>query len=194
MVTKTFFIFQKLCWTRTEPGVPRPTAKPFATSAHRQTSTDQVCLTFKNFVYQLKRSFIIRSWFDECTSKYLFILLNCFPVEVKCPSCQKEFCSLCSATWHPSKTCEENGKALVKRAGTSASLSGMFGSSGGDAVLVIGGIEIKRCPMCQVPIERDTGCAQMMCKRCKHVFCWYCLHSLDVSWKLINSFLLIDRV
>jgi hypothetical protein len=83
---------------------------------------------------------------------------------------------------------------LVKRAGTSASLSGMFGSSGGDAVLVIGGIEIKRCPMCQVPIERDTGCAQMMCKRCKHVFCWYCLHSLDVSWKLINSFLLIDRV
>jgi hypothetical protein len=34
----------------------------------------------------------------------------------------------------------------------------------------------------QVPIERDTGCAQMMCKRCKHVFCWYCLQSLDVSY------------
>ena len=60
---------------------------------------------------------------------------------------------------------------------------------------------IKRCPMCSVPIERDAGCAQvkgihelntnfdgsmivtfqMMCKRCKHVFCWYCLTSLDVS-------------
>ena len=110
------------------------------------------------------------------------ILTFIYLVEVQCPSCQKEFCSLCSATWHPSKTCEENGKALVKRAGTSASLSGMFGGgTGGDAILVIGGIEIKRCPMCQVPIERDTGCAQMMCKRCKHVFCWYCLHSLDVS-------------
>ncbi len=35
--------------------------------------------------------------------------------------------------------------------------------------------------MCSVPIEKDEGCAQMMCKRCKHVFCWYCLASLDVS-------------
>lgn len=34
--------------------------------------------------------------------------------------------------------------------------------------------------MCNVPIEKDEGCAQMMCKRCKHVFCWYCLASLDV--------------
>lgn len=40
---------------------------------------------------------------------------------------------------------------------------------------------IKCCPMCAVPIEKDDGCAQMMCKRCKHVFCWYCLASLDVS-------------
>lgn len=40
---------------------------------------------------------------------------------------------------------------------------------------------IKCCPMCNVPIEKDEGCAQMMCKRCKHVFCWYCLTSLDVS-------------
>lgn len=40
---------------------------------------------------------------------------------------------------------------------------------------------IKWCPMCRVPIEKDEGCAQMMCKRCKHVFCWYCLASLDVS-------------
>ena len=43
---------------------------------------------------------------------------------------------------------------------------------------------IKCCPMCAVPIEKDEGCAQMMCKRCKHVFCWYCLASLDVSWWL----------
>ena len=41
--------------------------------------------------------------------------------------------------------------------------------------------KIKRCPMCHIPIERDEGCAQMMCKRCKHVFCWYCLANLDVS-------------
>ena len=53
----------------------------------------------------------------------------------------------------------------------------------GDIALWMAGAEaenIKRCPMCAVPIERDAGCAQMMCKRCKHVFCWYCLASLDV--------------
>ncbi|CAJ0947548.1 unnamed protein product [Ranitomeya imitator] len=40
-------------------------------------------------------------------------------------------------------------------------------------------IPIKRCPKCKVYIERDEGCAQMMCKNCKHAFCWYCLESLD---------------
>lgn len=45
---------------------------------------------------------------------------------------------------------------------------------------------IKCCPMCAVPIEKDEGCAQMMCKRCKHVFCWYCLASLDVSHNFMN--------
>lgn len=44
-----------------------------------------------------------------------------------------------------------------------------------------GDAPIKRCPKCSVYIERDEGCAQMMCKNCKHAFCWYCLESLDVS-------------
>ena len=65
------------------------------------------------------------------------------------------------------------------------------GGEVGDLAMWIGQMEgenIKRCPMCAVPIERDAGCAQMMCKRCKHVFCWYCLASLDVSTEyLITS-------
>ncbi|KAL1129305.1 hypothetical protein AAG570_013834, partial [Ranatra chinensis] len=43
---------------------------------------------------------------------------------------------------------------------------------------------IKCCPMCAVPIEKNEGCAQMMCKQCKHVFCWYCLASLDDDFLL----------
>jgi hypothetical protein len=42
---------------------------------------------------------------------------------------------------------------------------------------------IKRCPKCAVLIERADGCAQIMCKVCKHTFCFYCLASLDVSSK-----------
>ena len=75
---------------------------------------------------------------------------------VTCPTCVMQFCSGCQATWHPGLTCEEYGTQLVNTE------------------------YIKRCPMCRVPIEREAGCAQMMCRRCKHVFCWYCMASLDV--------------
>ena len=40
---------------------------------------------------------------------------------------------------------------------------------------------IKRCPRCRFPLEWISGCAQMMCINCKHIFCWYCLKSLDVN-------------
>ena len=118
-------------------------------------------------------------------------------VPVKCPTCDKEFCSLCSANWHPGLTCAQNGNALftsvsnAKRTNSNVGLIKAASSShgrimgpAGEFLPVTGGSiegDIKRCPMCNVPIERDAGCAQMMCKRCKHVFCWFCLTSLDVS-------------
>ncbi|KAF7232489.1 hypothetical protein EG68_09968 [Paragonimus skrjabini miyazakii] len=43
---------------------------------------------------------------------------------------------------------------------------------------------LKRCPACFIPIERIEGCAQMMCRSCKHTFCWYCLTSLDDDFLL----------
>jgi len=95
-------------------------------------------------------------------------------VPVSCPTCVKEFCSLCSATWHPGLSCTENGALLVKQGGEAPD---PFAWDLSDE-------NIKRCPMCSVPIERDAGCAQMMCKRCKHVFCWYCLSSLDDDFLL----------
>lgn len=75
-----------------------------------------------------------------------------------CPNCSIDFCSICREPWH-------NGPCSDRPT------SGLIFSSD----------HIKFCPMCSVPIEKDEGCAQMMCKRCKHVFCWYCLASLDVS-------------
>lgn len=109
------------------------------------------------------------------------------PRSVLCPTCSLEFCSSCKKPvsvspnffrvhwpislilfrrqWHPSLTCEENSRK----------------SGAHDSMLLFDNDLIKSCPMCAVPIEKDEGCAQMMCKRCKHVFCWYCLASLDVS-------------
>lgn len=76
---------------------------------------------------------------------------------VHCPNCSTDFCSICRESWHTGP-CSDISLGIP-----------------------FDGDHIKCCPMCSVPIEKDEGCAQMMCKRCKHVFCWYCLASLDVS-------------
>jgi len=104
---------------------------------------------------------------------------------VNCPKCEKEFCSSCSSGWHPGLTCQEYGKKLVKQASAGVGSEGQL-AAGLDNVLLLdqGDGNIKQCPMCHVPIERDAGCAQMMCKRCKHVFCWFCLKSLDDDFLL----------
>lgn len=109
------------------------------------------------------------------------------PRSVLCPTCNLDFCSSCKKAvsnsifslnlindfndcaikqWHPSITCDENSKRLGSR---------------NDSMMLFDNDLIKNCPQCNIPIEKDEGCAQMMCKRCKHVFCWYCLASLDVS-------------
>jgi hypothetical protein len=79
--------------------------------------------------------------------------------------------------WHPTMSCEENTRRLAADGQNDDNLGIPFDSD-----------LIKCCPMCAVPIEKDEGCAQMMCKRCKHVFCWYCLASLDVRSFSPHSF------
>ncbi|KAH8253614.1 hypothetical protein KR032_006241 [Drosophila birchii] len=92
-------------------------------------------------------------------------------VAVHCPSCKDEFCGLCKKAYHPNISCDEFGRRLI--------------ADGQDDIGIPFDNElIKCCPMCAVPIEKDEGCAQMMCKRCKHVFCWYCLASLDDDFLL----------
>jgi len=96
---------------------------------------------------------------------------RCLPQSVHCPTCSSDFCSNCKNPWHLGFSCEENTRRLTREGHTDLTEPGIpFDSD-----------LIKCCPMCNVPIEKDEGCAQMMCKRCKHVFCWYCLASLDVS-------------
>ncbi|KAI4889551.1 hypothetical protein NFI96_033119 [Prochilodus magdalenae] len=92
------------------------------------------------------------------------------PQLVRCGNCTLEFCSACKASWHPGQDCQENPPITAFLPGETSSF---FKSEEDDA-------PIKRCPKCKVYIERDEGCAQMMCKNCKHAFCWYCLESLDL--------------
>ncbi|XP_006751332.2 E3 ubiquitin-protein ligase RNF144B-like, partial [Leptonychotes weddellii] len=88
------------------------------------------------------------------------------PVQVECPSCHLKFCSCCKDAWHAEVSCRD-GQPIVLPTEHGA----LFGT---DAEA-----PIKQCPVCRVYIERNEGCAQMMCKNCKHTFCWYCLQNLD---------------
>ncbi|XP_067087789.1 E3 ubiquitin-protein ligase RNF144B [Osmerus mordax] len=89
------------------------------------------------------------------------------PTSVPCQACHAVFCSGCRGAWHSGHSCPEQPPM------TSPSSGGRAQScSEADP-------PIKQCPMCGVYIERNQGCAQMLCKSCKHTFCWYCLQSLD---------------
>lgn len=132
------------------------------------------------------------------------------PQLVQCAVCALEFCSACKANWHPGQACQESNLPITSflpgenRYGPECMSSTVdcpqteFGLRlvGCEDVLSLSSsprssfykneeddAPIKRCPKCKVYIERDEGCAQMMCKNCKHAFCWYCLESLDVSWQ-----------
>ncbi|XP_038865246.1 probable E3 ubiquitin-protein ligase RNF144A-A isoform X2 [Salvelinus namaycush] len=115
------------------------------------------------------------------------------PQLVQCAVCTLEFCSACKANWHPEQACPPLENNLPITAFLPGETSSFYKSDDDDG-------PIKRCPKCKVYIERDEGCAQMMCKNCKHAFCWYCLESLDVSREpglshthafLLDDFLLI---
>ncbi|XP_030015096.1 E3 ubiquitin-protein ligase RNF144B [Sphaeramia orbicularis] len=91
------------------------------------------------------------------------------PTAVPCPTCRAVFCSGCRGPWGDGHTCPERQpmmSSLPSRESRSRS------DSDSDS-------PIKQCPMCGIYIERNQGCAQMLCKSCKHTFCWYCLQNLD---------------
>ncbi|XP_026854802.2 probable E3 ubiquitin-protein ligase RNF144A-B isoform X2 [Electrophorus electricus] len=95
---------------------------------------------------------------------------------VQCPDCSLRFCSACQADWHGGEVCQESLPVMTFESED----NGSMGSHEEDEAL------IKRCPKCKVYIERDEGCAQMMCTNCKHAFCWYCLESLDDDFLLTH--------
>ena len=63
-----------------------------------------------------------------------------------CPKCQTEFCSKCSENWTEHPT-ECNPTTA----------------------------DVKPCPGCQAPIQRQDGCFKVQCTFCKTDFCWDCL-------------------
>ncbi|XP_071374783.1 E3 ubiquitin-protein ligase RNF144B [Centroberyx affinis] len=91
------------------------------------------------------------------------------PAAVPCPACRAVFCSGCRGPWQDGHACPERQPMM-----SSSPSHESRARSDSDA-----DTPIKQCPMCGIYIERNQGCAQMLCKSCKHTFCWYCLQNLD---------------
>lgn len=125
--------------------------------------------------------------------------LDSMAIPIYCSECQTTFCFKCRKPYHEGISCSVNAKNRLSNnnlLGVKESVEELKLSASIDTLSEhqsIGNkkkknreikgsdkdINIKRCPKCSVYIERDDGCAQMMCRKCRHVFCWFCLESLD---------------
>lgn len=88
-----------------------------------------------------------------------------------CQECGCTFCFDCKESWHATMTCEEY-RATISDSASGVRFVDILRENGEPG-------DIKECPLCQVLIMREAGCAQMMCGHCKHIFCWHCRKSLD---------------
>ncbi|GFT73477.1 e3 ubiquitin-protein ligase ariadne-1 [Nephila pilipes] len=95
-------------------------------------------------------------------------------------ACGHVFCFKCSENWHDPITCRLLKKWEKKCHDDSATLNWIAANT-------------KKCPCCNVRIEKDGGCNHMVCKNqnCKFEFCWLCLrawNSHEFQWDRCNRY------
>lgn len=80
--------------------------------------------------------------------------------QVECPvsSCKARACASCLTPWHTDQTCAE-----VK----SVALTTQMSDSEKETLALMQTRDGKRCPNCQLVIEKDGGCPSMFCVGCK---------------------------
>lgn len=76
-----------------------------------------------------------------------------------CGVCKNEFCFLCSEKWHKGK-CKN-----------------LFGVNGKEFTGWAREKNVKLCPQCRMPVEKNGGCENMNCTKCGLGFCWLCMQS-----------------
>ncbi|CAK69027.1 unnamed protein product (macronuclear) [Paramecium tetraurelia] len=84
-----------------------------------------------------------------------------------CQSCLQSFCFLCKRNAHPQISCEEAKKLFID------------GKDLDESELLK--MNIKRCPKCQMGVQKNEGCLHLHCTNCENHFCWVCLHQANLS-------------
>lgn len=83
-------------------------------------------------------------------------------VKITCTKCHFDWCFHCNAPWHTDTTCKQfqRGDKHFKKWTKLKSRTGVA--------------NCQKCPLCQVYIQRSTGCDHMTCSRCETEFCYKC--------------------
>lgn len=85
---------------------------------------------------------------------------------ITCPACSARICTTCHAPSHSGVTCAAN-----QRAGTNEFASWKICK------------DVRACPRCAVPIEKDHGCRNMECTICGADFCWTCMEVVNTDFE-----------
>ena len=80
---------------------------------------------------------------------------------IKCPSCFAEVCPSCHEEAHEGMTCGERNRRKTQE---EEALNNNWATMNG----------VKKCPSCQVWLEKTEGCNHMTC-RCGAHICWNCM-------------------
>lgn len=80
-----------------------------------------------------------------------------------CSSCGYLFCTSCIKAFHGTNDCEH-----IQRRNEDNEKSELLINT-----------QFKKCPKCQVNIEKDFGCYHMQCSLCNIDFCWRCMEIIN---------------
>lgn len=84
-------------------------------------------------------------------------------VECPLPTCKARSCATCRTAWHAGQTCAE-----VHAAAATAQIS----EAEKTTLALMQEKDARRCPNCQLVIEKDGGCSSMQCGGCEKFFNW----------------------
>ena len=85
-----------------------------------------------------------------------------FP-HVECHKCETRICALCLVPWHTNLTCQQYRQKNYTEVMESEEMKTLRALAKQGA---------KRCPRCQMAIEKDGGCDSMYCQHCEKYFDW----------------------
>lgn len=145
----------------TEPGCETPWPLELVTQYLPTTHLEAYNLA--SFEHWLTDTPLFTCLSPTCTAKSLPDPTAPGYPQVQCPICAFRSCITCLTPWHTSQTCAEI---------RAAALSAQITDPEKETLHLMQSKDGKRCPNCQLVIEKDGGCASMFCPGCKKYFNW----------------------